>query len=64
LLGSVLSATGSRNWFHRPRKLKIATAAMPGRAIGSMIRKKARQSPAPSISAASYTSFGRLLKNA
>ena len=51
--GSVLRATGSRNWFQRPRKLKIATDAMPGRAIGSITWKNVRHSPAPSICAAS-----------
>ena len=46
-----------------PRKLKIATEAMPGRAIGSMTGKKVRHSPAPSIAAASATSSGSARKN-
>ena len=58
----MLRATGSRNWFHRPRKLKIATEAMPGAAIGSITWKNVRHSPAPSTSAASEISSGSALK--
>ena len=48
---------GSRNWFHKPTKFKIATVAKPGLAIGSMIWKKVRHSPAPSTAAASAIDF-------
>ena len=60
----VFRATGSRNWFHSPTKFRIATVARPGRAIGSMIWKKIRHSPAPSIAAASAIDFDSVRKNA
>ena len=63
LSGSVFNAIGSRNWFHRPTKLRIATVASPGLAIGSITWKKVRHSPAPSIAAASAIEFDSDLKN-
>ena len=60
----MLIATGIRNWFHRPRKLKIATEANPLRAIGSITMKKVAHSPAPSNAAASEISYGSVLKKA
>ena len=54
----MFNATGSRNWFHSPRKLKIATEAMPGLVIGSITWKNVRHSPAPSTAAASPISSG------
>ena len=42
----------------------MATAAIPGLAIGSITWKKVRHLPAPSIAAASEISPGRPWKNA
>jgi hypothetical protein len=60
---SGFSATGSRNWFQSPTKFRIASVEIAGRAIGTMIEKKVRHSPAPSIAAASVTEVGSARKN-
>src|SRR5216117_3217163 len=48
--------------FQEKRKQKIAVAASPGAASGRLIRKKACQTPAPSICAASSSDRGVALK--
>ena len=55
----MFNAIGRRNWFHSPRKLKIATEARPGLAIGSITWKNVRHSPAPSTAAASADLVGQ-----
>src|SRR4029079_5285267 len=49
---------GHRKSFHDVTNVKIATAAIDGRTIGSSICPQTRHSPAPSTRAASIRSFG------
>jgi len=58
------STSGSRYWFHCPRKLKTPIEINPGLASGSMIRKNVPKWPAPSMNAASASSLGSDWKNA
>ncbi len=51
-----------RNSFHTWIAVKIATAAIPGAARGSMMRRKAPKSLAPSIAADSRSSAGMVSK--
>jgi hypothetical protein len=49
---------GHRKSFHDVTNVKIATAAIDGRTIGTRICHQIRHSPAPSTRAASIRSFG------
>src|ERR1700746_188618 len=54
---------GHRKALHEPRTAKTETTPRIGFDIGSTIRQKSWKGPAPSISAASKISRGRLSKN-
>ena len=56
------TSSGQRKSFHDARIANTETTPRIGRDIGSTIDQKSRSAPAPSISAASKISRGRLSK--
>ena len=61
--GLLTAISGQRKSFHAERKAKMASAASTGWDRGTTIREKTCQALAPSMSAASSSSWGIVRKN-
>lgn len=61
--GLLVTMYGHRKLFQDAMKVKMPTAEREGRDSGTMMVKNTRQRPAPSMYAASSSSFGMLWKN-